>query len=110
MTIDDLGLATLLAQVHIFAPKMHTLAHIITVVYNTAAQEWANCGSVSLEATNSHILWDLTLLTRTHKIYCSSQRIAGANNNMANAASRLTHLTYNMFLHLFTLTLPQIKP
>ena len=45
----------------------------------------------------------------THKIYSSVQRTSGAENKMANAASRLTHLTDKTFLRHFELTSPQRK-
>ena len=86
---------------------MDTLAHILTAMENTAAQGWSNQGSVSLETAVSPILRDLALLTHNPKIYSSVQRISGMDNNMADDASRLTHLTDNMFLCHFDLTFPQ---
>ena len=41
-TINNLEFAALLTYIRLFAPKMHTLAHIRTAVDKTAAQGWAN--------------------------------------------------------------------
>ena len=46
-TINDMELAALLDQIHLFSPKMQPLDHIRTAVDNMAAQEWDNRGSVS---------------------------------------------------------------
>ena len=89
---------------------MDTLAHIRTAVDNTAVQGWANHGSVSTATAVGPILRDLALLTRTCKIHSSVRRISGTENKMADAASRLTHLTDNMFLLHFALTFPQKNP
>ena len=66
MTINDLELSALLAQIQIFAPKMHPLVHIRTAVDNMEAQGWANRGSVSLATAFGPILWDIAFLTITH--------------------------------------------
>ena len=110
VTINNLELSALFGQVQLFTPKMAPLAHIRTTVDNTAAQGWDNRGSVSSATAVGPILRDLALLKRTHKIYSSVKRIAGVDNNMDDAASRLTHLTDNMFLRHFFLTFPQRKP
>ena len=106
VTINDLELATLLAQVLIFDPKMNTLTYIRTAVYNMEAQGLAKYGSVRLATAVSPILRDLALLTRTHKIYSSVHRISRSDNKMTNAASRLKHQTNKMFLRHFVLTSP----
>ena len=110
VTINDLEITALLAQVLLFSPKMNTLAHIRKAVDKMAAQGWANRGSVSSATAVGPILPALALLTRTHKIYSSVQRIAAKDNKMADAASILTHLTKKMFLCHFTLTFPQKNP
>ena len=53
------------------------------------------------------ILRDLALLTWKYNIYSSFQRITGADNNMAYAASRLTCLTNKIVLHHLSLTFLQ---
>ena len=110
VAINDLELATLFVQVHIFTPTIDTLAHIRTAVDNTAVQGWANRGGFSTVTAVGPILRDLALLTRTHKIHSSVRRIAGRDNKMADATSRLTHITDKMFLCHFALTFPQRKP
>ena len=92
-TTNNLGLAILLTQVIIFAPNMDTLAHTRTAVDNTEAKRWSNRRSVISATAVGTILRYLALLTQNHKIYSSVQRISGTDNNMADAASRLTHLT-----------------
>ena len=47
VTINNLKLGALLMQILIFVPSMAPLAHIHTYVDKTAAQGWANRGSVS---------------------------------------------------------------
>ena len=96
VTINKLELAALFIQVNKFAPKMGTLAHICTSVDNTTEQGWSNRGSVRLVTAVGLILRNLALLTSTNKIYSSVQRIAFTNNNMDDAASRLTHITNKM--------------
>ena len=91
-------IAALLTQVHLFAPKMHTLDHIHKKVDNMAAQVWSNRGSIIFEMAVGTTLQDLALLTLTHKICSSVQRISISDNNMADPASRLTHLTKKIFL------------
>ena len=59
VTINDLEIATLLVQVHLFAPKMHTLSHTCISVDDIAVQGWANIGSVSLATAVSPILRNL---------------------------------------------------
>ena len=78
-----------------------------TAVDNTEAQGWDNRGSVSLATAVHPIIRELTLLTRIHNIYSSVRWIAGANNTMTDAASRLTHITDMMFLQHFSLTFLQ---
>ena len=110
VTINDLELATPLAQVQIFAPVMETLDHIRTSMGNTAMQGWDKRESVRTAAVVGPILWDLALPIRTHKIHSSVRRISGTDNKMAGAASRLTPLTNNMFLCHFYLIFPHRKP
>ena len=88
---------------------METLAYIYTDVDNIASQGWYNRRSVRSSTAVGIILQDLDFLTRTHNIYSSGQKIAGANNKITDAASRLTHLTNKMFLQHFALTLLQKK-
>ena len=109
VTINDLDLPALLTQVQLFPPNMYTLAHTRTAVDNTEVQVWYNRGSVSSAIVVSPIIRYLALLKRTHKIYSSVHRITSADNKMADAASRLTHLTDKIFLQHFALTLPQIN-
>ena len=45
--INDLELSALLAQVHIFAPKMDTLAHICTAVDNMGQRKGGPTAGVS---------------------------------------------------------------
>ena len=71
VTINDLELAILFAQVNIYPLKMDTLSQICTAMDNTAAQGWSKPRSVRLAAVVGHILWELALLTRMHKIYSS---------------------------------------
>ena len=47
VTINNLELAALFAQVQLFAPMLDPLAHIPAAVDNTSAQGWDNRGSVS---------------------------------------------------------------
>ena len=108
-TINNPELAALFAQVQIFDPAMDTLAQIHTSMDNTDTHGWANCGSVSTLTAVGPILRDLALLTRTLKIHSSVRRIAGTDNKMADAASRLTYLTDKIFLCHFALTIPQRK-
>ena len=110
MKINDLKIATLFSQVHIFASAMDTLIHICKSVVTIAAQGWAFRGSVSTETVVGPILRDLALLSRTYKIHSSVLRIAGTDNKMANAASCIIHLTNKMYLRHFALTFTQIKP
>ena len=91
MTINDLELASLLAELHPFAPKIHTLYHIRTYMDNLAAQGRANLSSASSATAVGPILWDLNFIARTHKIYFSVQQISGVKNKMEDVASRLTH-------------------
>ena len=107
MTSNDLEPANILAHVHIFASNMHTLSHIRTALDNTVAQRWAERGSFRLATEVGTILQYLALMTRTHQIYYSVRRIAGANNKMDNSNSRLTYLTNRMFLQPFEPTFPQ---
>ena len=110
VTINDLELTALFAQVQLFAPNVYTLSHIRTAVDNISAQVWANRRSVSTAIAVDPILRDLALLTRIHKIHSSMRRISGTDNKMTDAASRLTHLTDKIFLRHFALTFPQKKP
>ena len=68
VTINDLELAALFAQVQIFAPEMDTLSHICIAVENAAAQGWNNLGNVRTATAVGPILQDPAFLTRTHKI------------------------------------------
>ena len=56
------------------------------------------------------ILQDLALLTHTHKIHSSVQRISGMDNKMSNAASKITHLTDKILFCHFALTFPHRNP
>ena len=103
VTTNDLEIAALLTQVHIFAPKIHTLVHIHRDVDNTAAQRWEKGGSIIFEMAVIPTLQDLAMLTQTHSIYSSFQRIASSDNKMADSTSMLTHLTQNILLQRFAL-------
>ena len=110
VTIKDMELAALLAQIYIFAPKIQPLAQIFTAVDNMEAQGWPNRGSIRSTMAVGTILRDLTFLTWGQHIYASVSNIKGAYNTMANAASRLTHLTNQMLLRHFSLTFLQENP
>ena len=109
-TINNPELATLFAQVQLFAPTKDPLAHIRTAADNTDTQGWTNRGSVRTATSVGTTLWYLALLTRTHKIHSSMRRIAGLDNKMVNAASCMTHLTDKMFICHFTIIFPHRKP
>ena len=93
-----------------FAPRMAPLAHIHTYVNNTVAQVWANRGSFSTASSVGPILWELYLATRRKHIHTSIGCVPGEDNNMADAASRLTHLPDRKFISHFSTHFPQRKP
>ena len=90
-----------------FPPNMHPLYHICTAVDNTVAQGCSNQGSVSSAKAVGPILRNLALLTHTHQIYSSFRRIKVVDNTMAEAASRLNHLTRRMYLQHPAINFPQ---
>ena len=103
-------MAALLAHIHIFVPRMQTMAHICTKVDNTTAQGWANKGSVIWDMAVGPILRDLALITHLKQIDASIGRMKVDNNKMDDATSRPTHVPYRIFFHHFTLTFPQKNP
>ena len=110
VTINDLELEALLLQILIFAPRMSPLVHINTYVDNTAAQGWANRGSVSTASSVGLIIRELDLAARRQHIHASVGCVQGEDNNMIDAASRLTHLLDRQFISRFCTHLPQSKP
>ena len=110
VTINDLELTALIAQVHLFDPKMPLLDHIHTVVNNRTVQGWANRGSVESATEVGPIQQDLACMASTHQIYTSVGWIKGSENTMADAASRPTQLPSRMFLTHSSLTFLQKNP
>ena len=76
-TIDDLDMASLIYQLHIFAPQMQPLTYICTIMDNTTSQGWSNGGSTSSAMSVSPIPQDLSLLTHRNNIYSSFGRLKG---------------------------------
>ena len=66
VTINDLELTALIAQVHLFDPKMPLLDHIHTVVNNRKVQGWDNRGSVESATEVGPIQQDLACMAITH--------------------------------------------
>ena len=90
-------------QLLIFTPMMAPLAHIHTYVDDTAAQGWSNQGSVSMASAVGPILREIALSVRLQRNHASVRRVPGEENNMADAALRLTHLPDRQFLsHFFS--------
>ena len=110
VTINKLELGALLMQILIFTPRMDPLAHIHTYVNKTAAQGWANRGSFSTASSVVPILRELYLVARRQHIHASVGRVLGEDNNMADVASRLTHLPDRKFLSHLGTHFPQSKP
>ena len=92
VTTNDLELGALLIHILIFAPRMAPLEHIHTYVDNMSAQGWANRGSVSTASSVVPMLRELALAARRQHIHASVGRVLGEDNEMADAALRLTHL------------------
>ena len=97
-------------QILIFTPNMAPLAHIHMYVDNTAAQVWANRGSVSTASSVGPILRELSLASRQQHIHASVGRVPGEDNKMADATSRLTHLPDRQFIYHFRSQFPQNNP
>ena len=98
MTINELDLSAYIDQLHIFDPRMAPLELIATGVDNTAAEIWAQRGSVSTATAIGPLLRKATWITRQAKIHASITSIPGVENIEANAASRLIHLLVPEFL------------
>ena len=94
----------------IFSPRMPSLAHIHMYVNKTVAQGWANRGSVSTASSVGPILRELSLAARRQHIHDSVGRVLGEDNNMADAASRITHLLDRQFISPFRTHFPNSKP
>ena len=97
-------------QFLLFTPRMVPLAHIHTYVANTAAQGWSNRDSVSTASFVRPILNKLSLAARRQHTHASVGRVLGEDNNMADAASRLTRLPDSQFLSHFRTHFPHNKP
>ena len=97
-------------QILLFAPRMTPLAHIHTYVNNTASQGWSNMGSVSIDSSVGPIMQELSLSDRRQHIHASVGHVPGEENNMADAASWLTHLTDRQFLSHSRTNFPQNSP
>ena len=101
VTINDLELRSLAMQILIFKPRMVPLAHIHMYINNTASHVWANRGSFRTASSVGPIPWELFLVDRRQHILTSVGRVSGEDNKMADAASRLTHLTDRKFISHF---------
>ena len=110
MTTNNFKIGALLMQILLFAPRMASLAHIHTYIDNTAAQVWAKRGSVSTASSVGPILQELQLAARRQHIHASVGRVLGEDNNMADAASRITHLLDRQFISPFRTHFPNSKP
>ena len=103
-------MATLLAHIHIFVPRMQTMDHICTKEDNTTAQGWSNKGSIIWDMAVGPILRDLALITHIKQIYASIGRVKVDNNKMDDATLRFTYVPDRILLRHFTLTSPQKNP
>ena len=97
-------------QLLIFAPRMDPLVHIHMYIGNTASQGWSNMGSVSIDSSVGPIMQELSLSDRRQHIHASVGHVPGEDNNMADAASWLTHLTDRQFLSHSRTNFPQNSP
>ena len=101
--INDLEIGVICMQLLIFSPRMAPLAHTHTYFDNMAVYGWANRGSVSTALSIRPILWELSFLARQKHSHASICRTPGEDNNMTDAALRLTHLPDLKFIfHLRT--------
>ena len=71
MKINNLELAALLVQIHLFATLVVPLSRIWTVVNNIEVQLWSNKGNIRSLLEVGTILRNLDLLTRQPNIYIS---------------------------------------
>ena len=85
---------------------MAPLEHISTGVDNTAAESWAQYGSVSTVTAIYPLLPKDACIMRQAKIHASITRIPGVEKIEADADSRLTHLTAPTFLKSFNTSFP----
>ena len=110
VTINYIELGALLMQILIFAPRIAPLEHIHTYVNNTAAQGWANRGSVSTASSVGTIMWELSLVDRRQHIHTSVGRVPGEDNKMVDSVLQLTHLPNWKFIFHSRTHFPQCKP
>ena len=106
VTINDLELGALLMQLLLFAPRISPLAHIHAHVDNTASQGWSNRVRVNTASAVGIIMQDIFFVARIQHIHASVGRVPVEENNMADTASRLTHLTNRKFLSHFRTYFP----
>ena len=97
-------------QILLFAPGISPLAHIHMHVNNMAAQGWSNRGSVITAYSVRPILWEISLASRRQHTHASVGNVPVEYNNMADSASRLTHLTDRKFLSHFYTYFSKSKP
>ena len=97
-------------QILLFAPSMAPLLHIHVYVDKTAAQVWANRGSVITASSVGPIPQELYLVDRRQHIHASVGRVPGEDNNMEDSASQLTHLPDRKFISDLYTHFPQSKP
>ena len=97
-------------QLLLFAPRMEPLLHIHNYFINTAVQGWANRGSVIMASSVGPILQEIALTARRQHIQSSAGNVPGEDNEVADAASRINHLTEWQSLSHFRTHLPQSKP
>ena len=94
----------------LFTPRMDPLAHIHMYFDNTAAQGWSNRGSFRTASAVVPILRELSLEPSRQHIHASVGSVPGEDNNMADAASRLTHLPDRQSIYHFRTLFPHSKP
>ena len=111
ITNSDLELAGGLLHQDIIAQHYDVRERtIVSKTDNLATMFWQCKGSTTTEKVPAHLLHEYSIYQRYHRYVLRYNYIPGPSNPMADDASRLFHLSHQLFLSYFNFKYSQILP